>query len=299
MKKISKKLLIVVLVVISSIVAFDIGASRERYAADEAVLKVAKHYTKESTSYNKLDSNVASNIRVTEHSPYYTDELQFSSFSVDTLNKPNRNIVVAQVIKKSVKPYSISNTSVFDAQVLRTSQCIVFKYIDRSDILKEKESIKIFLSSIPIKCSSFKDKSTDSYYDTENNVIYIRPTKICRSTIINEYINAISYYTHGRKFCAYQYTKLNQIITNLIATGLSRESYHLDYMSYSPLVYPYINLFGDEAIKAYFYGYEAIYKAIPKEEFNFWIAIVDNFDDNYKEYYDNLLFKWYSYATIK
>lgn len=298
MKKNSKKLIVAILVIVCFIVGFNMGASRGRYAVDDAIIEVAKRYTK-STSYDEVNSNVTPLIRVEkQNAGYMGDVLQLSSFSVDT-DEQSSCIIVSRLVDNQSTPYNISDIPIFKTHILSTSQSIVFKYIDNSNILKDKESIKKFLSGIQVKCSYFKnDTYKNSHFDSKSNIIYIRPNKVCKSTVINEYINAISYYTHGRKLGEYRYTKLNQIITNLIATGLSRESYHLDYMAYSPLVYPYINLFGDKAIKTYFYGYEDIYKAIPKEEFDFWIAIVDNFDDGFKEYYDDLMLKWYSCNTL-
>ncbi len=298
MKKNSKKLIVAILVIVCVIVGFNMGASRGRYSVDDAIIEVAKRYTK-STSYDEVNSNVTPLIRIEKNDTdyYMGDGLQLSSFYVD-IYEQSSCIVVSRLIDDQSTPYNIHDLSIFDTQVLKTSQYTVFKYIDYSNVFKNKESIKKFLSNITIKCSSFKEEDRNSYYDSESNTIYIRPTRLCKSTIINEYINAISYYTHGRKLGEYRYTKLNQIITNLIATGLSRESYHLDYMAYSPLVYPYINLFGDKAIEAYFYGYDDIYKAIPKEEFDFWIAVVDNFDEGVKEYYDDLMLKWYSCNTL-
>lgn len=64
---------------------------------------------------------------------------------------------------------------------------------------------------------------------------------------------------------------------------------------YYSLVYPYINLFGKDAIEAYFYGYDSIYEKIDHNEFHFFVIVIENYgEENSDVYYNNLILKWYA-----
>ena len=52
---------------------------------------------------------------------------------------------------------------------------------------------------------------------------------------------------------------------------------------------------GQDSIEAYFYGYANIYNQISKDEFEFFVFVIENYGKPDTEaYYNNLIYKWYA-----
>lgn len=121
---------------------------------------------------------------------------------------------------------------------------------------------------------------------------------------VHEFIHAICYYTHDLNIEneIYANSLFNETMTDIITAALNpnlKAGIKSSYSNYYNFVYPYINLFGETAIEAYFYGYDEIYKQIGEDEFNFFILVTNNLDKEYAEvYYNNMIFKWYAASML-
>lgn len=227
-----------------------------------------------------------------------------TEFSVD-VNGTNMIIQIPAKPTSSVyQPTDITELSKNHDQIVTNSKELVAKYIDASDILKDKENIKNYINSLNAKEAFFTDDdSIGAYFSYEDDSLYINKNNsefICEAMIVHELIHAISYYTHN---CSieneeYAFYLFNEILTDLITSSLNpkiNNTIQSSYSLYYDLLYPYINLVGQNAIEAYFYGYDIIYEQINQEELDFFAIVIENYGaENSDVYYNNLLYKWYA-----
>lgn len=201
-------------------------------------------------------------------------------------------------------PSNVIELSSKYGKIVIKSKEIVYQYIDASTILKDKEAIKNYIDSLIAKEATFTDDdSVGAYFSYTDDCLYINrdnPEFICEWMIVHELIHAISYYTHN---CSieneeYAFNLFNEILTDMITSSLTpkiNSKIQSGYSLYYDLLYPYINLVGQSSIEAYFYGYEIIYEQIKKEEFEFFVIVIENYGaENSDVYYNNLIYKWYA-----
>ena len=178
-------------------------------------------------------------------------------------------------------------------------------YIETSSILIDKNNIENYINSLSIKAADFTDDSAvGAYFSADDSVIYVNneiSEYVCEWMVCHEYIHAIAYFTHGEinlDEVPYAYSLYNEVWTDLLASSMDpeiNESIESYYKGYYTLLYPYINIFGDETIKSYFYGYDSMYQKTSKSEFDFFVDVFENFgQQNSEVYYNNLILKWYS-----
>lgn len=204
--------------------------------------------------------------------------------------------------ESKLKPKKIKSLSSKYEKIYSKSKEMVYNYIENSSILKKKKDIKKYLENLDVKEAIFTDDINDgAYFSDEDDTIYINSDNsevICEWMIIHELIHAIAYYTHGCNNEEYAYYIFNEVMTDIITSSFNPDidsSIQSMYMNYSSLVYPYINLVGQEAIKAYFYGYESIYNKVGRDEFDFYVIVIQHYnEENSEAYYNNLIFKWYA-----
>ena len=201
-------------------------------------------------------------------------------------------------------PINVSNISSKYTKIVETSKQLVFKYIDSSTVLKDKEDIKEYIENLPAKEASFTEEDdVGAFFSDTDNCIYINRNNsdlICEWMVVHELIHVISFYTHG---CCmedeeFAYNLFNEILTDILTSSMNPkilQGVQSGYSMYYGLLYPYINLFGKEAIHAYFYGYDDIYNQVGKTEFEFFVLVIENYGvENSNVYYNNLIYKWYS-----
>lgn len=191
-------------------------------------------------------------------------------------------------------PKNIKKISSEYKDIISSSKKIIYKYIKSSTILQDKDGIKEYIDKLAIKEATFT-KEDDVLYINSNNSSYI-----CEWMIVHEFIHAIAYYTHDCKIEneEYAYNQINEVMTDIITSSLNPKidsSIYSGYSDYYVLVYPYINLVGTKAIEAYFYGYDTIYHSIGKDEFDFFVIVLDHYEvENSDVFYNNLMYKWYA-----
>ena len=201
-------------------------------------------------------------------------------------------------------PKNIKEISMECWKTVISSKKKILKYIEDSTVLKDKQGIKKYIENLPVKYASYTgDMETGAYFSDADSVVYVNENVkdyVCEWMIVHEYVHAISFYTHGKifkneEFC---YNMFNEIITDIITSSLNpklSEEVMSGYAFMYYLVYPYINLVAEEAINAYFYGYDNIYKKINNDEFEFFVIVIENIEeDNAEVYYNNLIYKWYA-----
>ena len=207
--------------------------------------------------------------------------------------------------------YEPQNSSIISKKyekIIKQSKKLVYQYIDSSTILDDKNGIKNYIDKLSIKEASFTEADyVGAYFSYTDNCVYINrnlSSVICEWMLVHEFVHAISYYTHG---CSiekeeYAFNLFNEILTDIITASLSPKigkDIQSGYIAYYGLLAPYINLFGEHAVKAYFYGYNAIYEKIGHDEFEFFVIVIENYDAEYSDvYYNNLIFKWYANNPI-
>ena len=183
-------------------------------------------------------------------------------------------------------PSDVIELSSESAKIVTKSKELVYQYIDASTILKDKEAIKNYINSLNAKEAIFADDdSVGAYFSYTDDCIYINKDNsefICEWMIVHELIHAVSYYTHN---CSieneeYAFNLFNEILTDIITSSINPKTHskiQSGYSLYYDLLYPYINLVGQSAIEAYFYGYEIIYNQIKTEEFEFFVIVIENY----------------------
>lgn len=103
---------------------------------------------------------------------------------------------------------------------------------------------------------------------------------VCEWMILHEMVHALSNRTNGGKEKQrYPYNLFNEILTDIVtasmnpAVGYGAKSY---YQFVSEPVYSYIGIFGLDALRAYFYGYNSILAKIPEAELDIFVATLDS-----------------------
>ena len=311
MKKTSKKTLLAgilcVIVTIFIVSYFVININYDKYSPDDIIVTGAKNYTEKFTQYTtKSTSKPYSrhfNVSKSTNSKILMERFRVEKFYINSDGKQTQIIASNPVFENST-PTVIFNKSKADKKIVKISKRRIFKYIDESNILRDKEKIKKFIDNLPVRDAiflSYENNDTFALFSPENETIYINKKckyRLSERAIVREYISAISYYSHNFEKGTYWHTKFNKLFTDLICVSICRDTLGNKPSSYNDftLIFPYINLFGSDSIQAYFYGYENIYKTIPQDEFEFWIMVVEYYNTlkNSEKFYDNLILKWYS-----
>lgn len=174
-------------------------------------------------------------------------------------------------------------------QVLRN----VIKYINDSDVLKNKQEIIKKIKSVKIK---FADISVSGIY--ENNVIYINKSLNKNDYIYvmtHQYVHALHEITNGcEKNIIYNHSVFNETLTDAISKQICPDSYNLNYSDYYHYILVYIGCFEKQALEAYFYGYEDIWEQTEKDDFDFFVQIFANVttDEYASDCFTALIYKW-------
>lgn len=265
---------------------------------DATILKNASMVTSE-LGYKTIDNPFKDSSRYFE-----VEKTSDNEFRVDV----NGTEMIIQIPLNSESeefiPTEITPVSAKYSEILSNSKNLIFQYIDSSTILKDKDGIKEYIDSLNTNEANFTDDdNVGAYFSHADSTLYINKNNaayVCEWMIVHEYVHAISYYTHN---CSieneeYAFNLFNEILTDLITSSLNPKivdnvisGYSIDYS----LLYPYIYLFKEDAIKAYFYGYDSIYEKIDYDEFRFFVLVIENYgEENSDVYYNNLIMKWYA-----
>lgn len=232
-----------------------------------------------------------------------------NEFSVD-VNGTEMIIQIPYETNAEDIPSEISDASKKYEKVILNGKSLICKYIDASSILTNKDELKSYINDLPIVEANIKNadnKMAPAMFSYKDQCIYMNKEYsefICEWMIVHELVHAMSFYTHG---CCieneeYAFNKLNEVMTDIITASLNpkiSKNIQSGYTEYYSLIYPYINLFGISSLKAYFYGYDEIYNYIQKDEFDFFVRVIDNYGaENSDCFYNNLILKWYANVNV-
>lgn len=207
--------------------------------------------------------------------------------------------------EEAYTPVDVIDVSDEFAPLIKSSKQKICDYINKSNVLKDKEYLKDRIQGTEFKGATYgADQTVGAYFSPEDGNIYINKNTqkeaICEWMFVHELVHALDYYTHGCdvKSEKYTYTKLDETITDLITESLDPKKPENGYMSgyrpYYEIVSPYINLMGEKALNAYFYSYDEVEAELGAEEFRLYVCIIENFEPGLPEFYlANLIYKWY------
>ena len=198
----------------------------------------------------------------------------------------NGNIQKIQVVEN--EPESISYTWVEDVndadvlKVFKSAKELVIDYIQKSTVLVQKDTLIKEIVEIPIKYTD-----ADLVAEYRNYVVYVNPgyrNDVSEWMIVHELVHFLCEITNGGIYREeYPYELFNEVMTDVIAASMGPEiqdDLMSGYTMYFDFIYAYIGCFKEEAIKAYFYGYDRIFDYVGKDEFDLFVKSFDQVETN-------------------
>ena len=286
------------LIIFLALVMLLTGCSNAGKNYDATILKDACRVTSE-LGYDTVDNPFKDSSRYFEVVKTSNCEFKVDVNGTEMLIQIPLNSQSEEYVPTNIKPVSEKYS-----QIISKSKNLIYRYIDSSSILKDKDGLKNYIDTIDTKEAYFTDdNNVGAYFSHTDSVLYINTNNtayICEWMIVHEFVHAMSYYTHDFSINdeEYAFNRFNEIMTDIITFSLNPkipDTVISGYSFYYSLVYPYINLFGKDAIEAYFYGYDSIYEKIDHNEFHFFVIVIENYgEENSDVYYNNLILKWYA-----
>lgn len=264
---------------------------------DQILLEFASMITSEIGFDRKMDNPFITGSR-------YFDVIKTEEGYRIDVNGVERRIQIPSHTYSTYEPKEISDVTEKHQEVISQSKELVYQYIYSSKVLKDKDELKEYIDKIAFKEAYYTDdENVGAYFSHEENTLYINKyasDAVCEWMIVHELVHAISYYTHDMEIEkeTYAFDLFNEVITDLVTATMKPKIVNnalSGYSLYYDLLSPYLNLFGIESIEAYYYGYDSIYKKIGKDEFDFFVLVIQNYGaEDTEAFYNNLMYKWYS-----
>ena len=255
------------------------------------------------------------------NNPYEYGEASFEIVSKTETETATEYILSINGFETSLKFYTEEDTfrhattNIKDVRdeyldVIDSSKQLVCKYIDQSNILKDKEKLKQAIQETPFKEAtnvSLNDekKFSCAWFDPIDGIVYVSSNVdkvyVCEDTFVHELIHVLDYYTHNcNRDTTMEATIFSETITDLITESLdpskpNKVGVKSCYQPYYGLLAPYLNLLGEDAIKAYFYGYDEVEKKYG-DEFKIFVESIGYYyeDMDARCFYAHLIYKWYA-----
>lgn len=177
----------------------------------------------------------------------------------------------------------------------------VIKYINTSNILKDKEKLIESINQIQVKVAIM-----DSVGLHREGTVYISkdflanfPASASEYALAHEYIHALAAITNnGVDNEVYGKNQLNEAITDIITVQLYPEGsgFESAYSDYYYYVLGYISCFKEKAVEAYFYGYDDIWESTGRDDFDFFVEMFAKapYDVYAHMYTTALINKWFN-----
>lgn len=177
------------------------------------------------------------------------------------------------------------------------SKSLVEDYIKGSSVLRDKEELISGIQDIKTKMADIKGAPA-MYQD--GNIYISRDSEdvVCEWMIVHELVHGLAVITNGGvENEPYPYSLFNEVITDVITKAMKPEIMSgilSGYIDYHEIALTYIGVFQEEAIKAYFYGYDSIWKEKGKDEVDLFVLSIDNYDSTIlaQVCVNNSLLKW-------
>lgn len=168
-------------------------------------------------------------------------------------------------------------------KIVDASKSKVLNYINKSDILRDKEILIAHINDVRVAMADFSiDEASE--YDFETNTIFINNTNsalVGEWDIIHELVHALYYKTNNIETHTPKYynTLFTEVLTDIITDTMEPEidsDTEIKYFSYYLWIYLYLGCVDFDGIEAFFYGYETLFKYIPQEELDVFVESLKN-----------------------
>ena len=172
--------------------------------------------------------------------------------------------------------------------IFQKSKEMVKAYITSSQILKDKERLIQKITELPLYI--IESMNVDSsqfgiqafYEEGCVNVLRDSQNDVCEWMFVHEMIHYLSELTNdGKK--VYEKNDFDEAMTDVITASMSPKLPEDSLSGYNYLyndIYRYIAIWKEEAIRAYFYGYNEIWKKTSKDEFDVFVIMFHNMNCN-------------------
>ncbi len=225
---------------------------------------------------------------VTYNQGTYTIDLNGEEFKVQ-----NSGLGVENVILTNEE--DCTSRKILD--LVDQSKSLVEDYIKGSSVLRNKEELISGIQTIKTKMADIKGAPA-MYQD--GNIYISRDSEdvVCEWMIVHELVHGLAVITNGGvENESYPYSLFNETITDVITKAMNPEitsGILSGYIDYHEIALTYIGIFQEEAIEAYFYGYDSIWKEKGKDEVDLFVLSIDNYDSTIlaQACVNNSLLKW-------
>lgn len=277
-----KKFLKIIVAVI--MLATTVGCSKENINYEERLIKDSKDVIEE---WGIVPDRTYS---VTLDGDIYTVNINgnIQKVKVESFNDVSKAIYATEEVSDK-KIISICNSA----------KEKIKKYIDTSTIIKDKDYVKQQIEGIRIMIADIDlDYAVAAYYEGTINIGKDYTEYVCEWMILHEYVHALAEITNeGIENEPYASTEFNEAMTDIITAYMEpaiKEEIESSYIFYYYDIMSYIGCFEEDAIYAYFYGYDELYEIVEKDEFDFFVLTFDNmFTSEFAEVcVNNFINKW-------
>lgn len=157
-----------------------------------------------------------------------------------------------------------------DELLIQSARNFVVEYIKDSNVLTDKEMLIQEVENLPFYL--YTDSTHPELDELDAPAIYIGEAVFCNRKyqdffcefmFVHEMIHHVRLVTSGGKFSQERYyaSKLDETITDLITYAMSPKMFTSNgfvsgYSQYYEPVNKYLTIFGEDALEAFFYGYE-------------------------------------------
>ena len=182
-------------------------------------------------------------------------------------------------------------------RVLDEAKKLLYDYIWKSDILRDKEYLVSELERISVKVGEI-DRAGMFFCVGERKILCINTGDVNKVVIIHELIHALQ--DSIRNGLDSQNPMFVEIMTDIIANAVypSNNIFRMSmYRDYDENVLNFIGIFREKAIEAFFYGYDVLYDEITEDEWYLFMytieaAVRSPRSPHYANCYDHLISKW-------
>lgn len=166
--------------------------------------------------------------------------------------------------------------SVKQEKIIEDSRNLVIKYINDSEVFTNKEELIEGIQTVPFYL--YTESTHDMLINLEDvpaavhlgGAIYCNiefSDSFCEYVFAHELVHHLRYLTSDKQLSNELYfaTSLDETIADVITLSMEpkvefEEGYGSPYMVFYEPIYKYLNLFGRDALSAYFYGYDEFFE---------------------------------------
>ncbi len=193
-------------------------------------------------------------------------------------------------IFKDPKPYSAKIVDDARSKTIDFVNNTAF-FKNKGDIIKKLQEIQVFT----VKLEEFDDMGV--YRDRKIYLSNEHINEVNEFYIAHEFVHALADITNGGvEKNIFAYNLFNEALTDIITLsfcGNATSNAISAYYPYYEFMYPYVSIFKEDAIKAYFYGYDELLQKISRDELELFVQSLANYDDDMGFLIlNNLIYKW-------